>query len=131
MTKRTNAGKPADLHEIIADIAYAAGIARHYSGDSRADMAAYIAWAGEFARGFTQEQEDAGEYMELVEAFADKKLEEAGNCDAPPPLLDVVTQLAALGESSGYAPGSYIITTGQPLQEVMHAAHEALAALRK
>jgi hypothetical protein len=83
MTERKNAGKPGDLHEIIADIAYTAGIARHYSGDSRADIHAYISWAQEFASTFTQEQEDAGEYMERIEVFANAKLADAGNCDTP------------------------------------------------
>lgn len=81
MTTRKNAGKPSDLHEIIADIAYMAGVARHYSGDSRADMHTYVSWAGEFAAGFTQEQEDNGDYMELIEIFTDAKLKAAGNTE--------------------------------------------------
>jgi hypothetical protein len=83
MTTRTNAGTPADLLEIVADIAYVAGQFGHYSGDSRADIHSYISWAKEFAASFTQEQEDDGEYMESIDAFASRKLREAGNCDEP------------------------------------------------
>ena len=78
------------LHETIADVAYMAGVARHYSSDSRADMQTYIQWAREFestrimVNGDEQYPLAAGgfdNYMTAIEAFTNAKLAEAGNTD--------------------------------------------------
>ena len=77
------------LHETIADIAYIAGVYRHSSTDSRADMHSYVSWAHEFellrvvdAGG--NETYNGTDYMSAVEAFAENKLYDSGNCATTP-----------------------------------------------
>ena len=65
------------LLETVADIAHLAGSMDHYSGDSRTDIAQYIAWAREFEQQFAGKPED--EYMEAVELFAKAKIEQSAH----------------------------------------------------
>ncbi len=62
------------LCEAVVDIAWIAGAQRYHTGDSREDVANIIKWAEEFEAQFTQEREDAGEYMLDIEAWAEEKL---------------------------------------------------------
>ncbi len=82
------------LCESVADIAYQAGVARHYSGDSRADIGLYVDWAHEFERGRVHDADGnvlyrmpdgtLSDYMDAVEAFAQEKLAQVGHCGALP-----------------------------------------------
>ena len=73
------------MQETIADIAYIAGQQGHYSGDSRADIHAYILWANEFEQDrwldeSGNESYNGQDYMTAVQVFAEGKRREAGNC---------------------------------------------------
>jgi hypothetical protein len=64
------------LLQTISDILYIAGYSQHYSGNSRMDVAQYIAWANEFESIHQTTNWDFNDYMLLIEAFANKKFEE-------------------------------------------------------
>ncbi len=60
--------------EAVADIAYQAGVARYYSGDSRADIAQFIAWAQEFEKLLVYDKDgnetyNGKDYMTAIEEF--------------------------------------------------------------
>jgi len=67
------------LMEAVADIAYQAGVAKYYSGNSRTDIHNFISWAHEFE---THRRVDADgnesyfgkDYMTAIEEFAVAKL---------------------------------------------------------
>lgn len=70
------------LLEAVADIAYMAGTKGYYSGDSRRDMATFIAWAQEFEAGRKEDAEGneqyfGEEYMSAIETFTNRKLSES------------------------------------------------------
>lgn len=67
------------IYETIADIAYAAGAHGYYSGDSRADMQTFIWWAQQFEKeneGVVFGEDGADDYMDCIDAFIDRKLNE-------------------------------------------------------
>lgn len=65
------------IYETVADIAYMAGQRGYYSGDSRADMQQFIAWAEEFEglHAGVDWNESELDYMWEIEAFAAAKLQ--------------------------------------------------------
>lgn len=64
------------LCEAVADIAYLAGERGCYSGDSRADMRAFIDWAREFeALNSTRDFDKDGDYISEIEQFAERKMD--------------------------------------------------------
>lgn len=79
------------LAEVVADIAYMAGCHKHYSGDSRRDIATYIHWAVTFemtrielASGEFDYRDYPGDgYLIAVEKYTLAKLADAGNCETP------------------------------------------------
>lgn len=62
------------LHEAIADIAYIAGAQQRYSGNSRTDIATYIAWAKEFEQFHRNTDWSFDDYMLKIEEFTTEKL---------------------------------------------------------
>lgn len=61
--------------EMLADIAHHAGHVGHYSGDSRADMQQYIAWANEFKLLHKDtDWEEHGDYIGEIEKFCEEKM---------------------------------------------------------
>jgi hypothetical protein len=64
--------------ETLADIAYAAGKAGYYSGDSREDIQQFIWWAIEFEKKYSKVKWDNGklDYIEEIEKYIQGKLEE-------------------------------------------------------
>ena len=91
--KRTNTNKrgPYKFHEVVADIAYQAGVTHYYSGDSREDISQFIAWAHEFEDKHKDTEWDGGEgtdYMIAIEEFTCAKLKEVqGDKENPVQLL--------------------------------------------
>lgn len=63
------------LLETVADIAYLAGVARYYSGDSRADALRFIDWAQEFEAS----EYDKDDYIGEIERFTARKIKETEN----------------------------------------------------
>lgn len=61
------------LLETVADLAYLAGAAGYYSGDSRRDTDNIIGWAKEF-EALNKGREWDGEYMEEIESFFKTKI---------------------------------------------------------
>jgi len=70
--------KPRLLLETVADIAYMAGAARYYTGDSRQDIQTFITWAQEFEAGVQigdgEPSYEGLEYMSAIERFFEKKM---------------------------------------------------------
>lgn len=68
--------RSSPLHETIADIAYNAGLFRHYSGNSRADIQDYISLAKQFQKVYKKVDWDTTnlDYIIEVESFAKKHL---------------------------------------------------------
>ena len=73
-----NENKIYALCEDVADIAFIAGAAKYYSGDSREDIANFIAWAKEFEEqnnniewGVTSEDD----YIDAICKFTEYKME--------------------------------------------------------
>lgn len=64
----------ANLHEAIADIAYAAGHDKYYGGDSRQDMANFVDWAKEFCAIHATTDWAEVEYMDTIDAFIATKI---------------------------------------------------------
>jgi hypothetical protein len=64
------------LLQTVSDISYIAGYSNHYSGNSRFDIAQYIAWAKEFENIHQNTNWDFDDYMLLIEAFANRKIQE-------------------------------------------------------
>lgn len=67
------------LMETIADIAYLAGSMKHFTGDSRKDVADFILWAKEFealrkVSSLGCESYNGENYMTAIEKFALNKL---------------------------------------------------------
>jgi hypothetical protein len=64
------------LNEVVADIAYIAGVQKYYGGDSREDISDFISWAKEFEK--KHEKVEWGvdkEYIDTIEDFAYGKIE--------------------------------------------------------
>lgn len=93
------------LCEVVADIAFIAGVHRYHSGDSREDCRNFILWAQEFETIHADTKWDTGDadYIADVQKFAEHKLENvaAQACDniQPPtpgsPLWDVIAEVEA------------------------------------
>jgi len=71
------------LLEAVADIAFLAGAQRYHSGDSREDVAQFIAWAREFeprreVSDDGEETYDGEDYMTAIEEFSVSKFKEKG-----------------------------------------------------
>ncbi len=62
------------LLETIADISYCAGQRGFFSGDSRADVSAFIWWAIEFENLYKNTNWDQEDNAQAVEAYAMDKL---------------------------------------------------------
>lgn len=63
------------LCEVVADIAYQAGVDRRYSGDSRADIQRFIDLAEEFEKLHENtDWNEHGDYIGAVDEFARQKL---------------------------------------------------------
>lgn len=62
------------LLETTADIAYLAGSAGYYSGDSRADIADFIWWAEEFEKIHSCTDWGEEDYMLAIEAYVEDRL---------------------------------------------------------
>lgn len=74
------------LLEAVADIAFLAGAQRYHSGDSREDVAQFIAWAREFeprreVSTAGEETYDGQDYMTAIEEFSVSKFKEKGKCE--------------------------------------------------
>ncbi len=69
------------LCEVVADIAYIAGLKKYYSGDSRIDMDDFISWAEEFEKKWKGkkwgEDDTQNDYILEVEKFTDAKIKQA------------------------------------------------------
>lgn len=62
------------LLETVADISYAAGLNKYYSGDSRMDMSTFIKWAQEFQELHKNTDWTTCNYMLVIESYAEAKL---------------------------------------------------------
>lgn len=68
------------FNETLTDIAYMAGGRKYYSGDSRADIQAFIAWAREFGSVYVNHAEsNDSDYMIDIETFTLAKLDASGH----------------------------------------------------
>jgi hypothetical protein len=108
------------LLETVADIAFLAGLRTYHSGDSRADVQQFIAWANEFEklRTITDGVESYGgeNYMIAIEKFAYDKIKQSGHAKEPKAhpfeqlCNNVLEQLAVRNiDSARLAPGCIII----------------------
>jgi len=65
------------LLQTVADISYIAGTKKHYSGNSRFDIAEYIYWAKEFEQIHTHTDWDQEDYLLTIDRYADEKIKQA------------------------------------------------------
>ena len=76
--KKTNNEKIYSLCEAVADIAYAAGYRKFYSGDSRQDISDFIEWSKEFEEKWKGKEWGADDtnddYMDEVVKFANENI---------------------------------------------------------
>ena len=66
-----------NLMATVADISYIAGTRKHYSGNSRFDIAEFIYWAKEFEKIHKRTDWDQEDYMLAIEKYADEKIKQA------------------------------------------------------
>ena len=65
------------LIQTVADISYIAGYKKHYSGNSRFDIAEYLIWAKDFEQIHLVTNWDIEDYMLTIEQYANQKIENA------------------------------------------------------
>ena len=64
------------VFDIVYDIGYYAASGHFVADDSREAFQLAISWAREFQATFTPEMDAAGEYMERIEEFTTRKIEQ-------------------------------------------------------